>query len=208
MIDQTQLDAAKASVTVALQTVNANKAKLLTHDGKPILEPAAHSRAVEKAGEPLRAAVEKALAVADSAMAEVEAKRLSAYADGTSTLNVVELDDANRLARFIQEDCQTLSLDDLAQRVAWVLKGTDKARRFVTLRYAVQRWKLEEPKTPQPAGFEQLGAVLRSCGALAGPQAGLSPELQRLQESAAQLKRWARGQLGPGANGTGRPMGI
>ena len=208
MIDQTQLDAAKSAVTSALDTFNANKAKLLTHDGKPILEPAAHARAVEKAGEPLRAAVEKALALGDAAIAEAEKGRLQRYADTTTQLNPIELDEAGRLAAFVREDCQTLSLSDLAERLRWTQSAGGKARHWLTMRYAVQRWKAEEGKTPQPAGFVELGEVMRDLGAF-GPRAGLSPELQRLSENAAQLKRWARGQLLSSTGvGTGRPMGI
>ena len=199
MIDQTQLDAAKASVTSALQTFNANKAKLLTHDGKPILEPAAHARAVEKAGEPLRAAVEKALALGDAAIAEVEKGRLNQHADPMAALDLANLELAATHRVFVKEDCETLPVPDLVGRLAWAAAHPGKYYRVLYARYALARFQSMVNAKPQPAGIPELRAALEALGAI-GQSRGLSPELQRLSENAAQLKRWAGRELQIAAN--------
>ena len=199
MIDQTQLDAAKASVTSALQTFNANKAKLLTHDGKPILEPAAHARAVEKAGEPLRAAVERALALGDAALAEVEKGRLQPYADPVVALDYAQLGLAGQYAPFVKEDCAALPIPELIGRLEWVSKHPAHYLRLLYGRYGLQRFQSMLDAKPQPAGIPEMRAALEALGAI-GQSRGLSPELQRLGENAAQLKRWAGRELQIAAN--------
>ena len=48
---------------------------------------------------------------------------------------------------------------------------------------------------PQPDGIAEVRAALETLGAM-GASRGLSPEQQRLAESAAAHKRWAAWQLG------------
>lgn len=208
MIDQTQLDGAKGKVSEALAAYNTAKSQLFTFDGKPIAEPAAHKKALAKLAEPVRVAVEKAIEIADQASAQVEKERLAPAACPTSQLNPIELEKAEHLAVFVREEAELLPPAELAERLQWVRGNGSKAQLWTYARYAKLRWQREQSTSPAPLGYDLLTAELRNLGAI-GPQAGLSPESQRLADSAAQLRRWSRSQLASnGAGGTGRAMGI
>lgn len=208
-IDQTQLDAAKDAVQRAASKYQTEKSALFTHDGKTAINaPAVHDREMQRIAEPLTAAVERAVGVADKVAAQVEALRVQPYADPTSQLSAVDLDDANRRARFVREDCESLALGDLAERLRWVQGNGSKSLQWLYARYSVARWQAEERKEPQDASLGDFGAALRDAGII-GVNRGLSREAVALGEAAGRLRAWARGQLqAASGNGTGRKMSL
>ena len=211
-IDNSDIDGAKQVVTRAIEKYNADRAALYAHDGKtPINGPAIHDRELAKLTESLQWATDKAVALADKVTAEVEAQRLAPFTDPTGQLSAADLQDANARAQFIKEDCETLPLDDLAQRLRAVHQSGNRASVFLHDRYAKRRWQVESDKVPQAPDLSQFAEVLRDLG-VTGPKAGLSVEAQRRAEAAQSLKRWAGSQLAYAQTGkrpsTGAPMGI
>ena len=208
MIDQSDLDSAKAKVSAAVDSFERAKQGYLTHDGRPIAEPAAHEAALAKLRAPVAAAAERAIEIADQASAQVAKERLLPAACPTSKLSAAELETAGALAPFVREDCAELPPAELAERLEWVRASGTKAQQWTYARYAERRWQREQASSPPALGLDLLGAELRAIAAL-GPQQGLSDESQRLSEQASALRRFARAQLsGNGTSGTGIKMGL
>ena len=194
-IDNSDIDGAKQVVTRAIEKYNADRAGLLASDGKtPIYPPDVHTAKVAKLLESVEWAVERATTLADKVTADIEAQRLQPFSDPTSALSAADLQDANARAVWVREDCESLPLGDLAERLRAVHASGSKASVFVHDRYSKRRWQVESAKTPQPPDLVVLGETLRDLGIL-GPRAGLSDEAQKRQEAAAALKRWAGREL-------------
>jgi hypothetical protein len=207
MIDQKDLDSARAKVLAAAESFERAKSQYLTFDGKPVLAPAEHEEALANLRGPVDAAAERAIEIADQASAQVAKERLLPAACPTNRLSAAELETAGALAVFVREDCAELPPAALAERLEWVRASGTKAQQWVYARYAERRWQREQAAKPPAPGMDLLGAELR---AIAEPKQGLSAESRRLAEQAAALKRFARAQLAgdSGRPGTGRPMGI
>jgi hypothetical protein len=207
----TTLETQKMAVTRAIEAHSNAKALLFAHDGKtPINGPAVHDRELARLLAPVETAVERAIETADGVIAEVEALRLAPHADPTMALSSADLDDANRRARWIAEDCAALPLPDLVERLRAVQASGSKPSVWLHTRYAKARWQLESSKTPQAPDLPQFSEQLRELGVI-GPRAGLAPEQAKRADDAANLKRWAGAQLGyvrTGKKGTGQPMGL
>ncbi len=205
------LEASKMAVTRAIEAHSNAKALLFAHDGKtPINAPTVHDRELAKLLAPVETAVERAVKTADSVIAEVEALRLAPHADPTMALSAADLDDANRRAQWIAEDCAALPLPDLVERLRAVQASGNKSSVWLHTRYAKARWQLESGKVPQAPDLPQFSEQLRELGVI-GPRAGLAPEQAKRADDAANLKRWASAQLGyvrTGKKGTGAPMGL
>ena len=149
-----------------------------------------------------RDAVDRAVALADRVTAEVEAARLAPFSDPTSQLSAADLQDANARAQFIKEDCQTMPLDALVERLRAVHASGNKASIWLHDRYAKSRWRAESDKVPQHPDLSQFAEVLRDLG-ITGPKAGLSRDAQKRLEDAGRLRAWSRGQLSQVVNGKG-----
>lgn len=211
MTDNT-LEAQRAAVTRAIEAYNVGKTALFAHDGRtPIAAPTVHEEKLTRLLTPVEAAVQRAVEAADTVIADVEARRLAPFADPTAALSPAELDDANRRAAFVKEDCvSSLPLPELVERLRAVEAGGVKSSIWLHHRYARQRWELESSKTPQPPDLAQFGEALRQLGVI-GPRAGLDPALAKRADDARGLKRWATSQLDvvrTGKRGTGAPMGL
>ena len=210
-ITDPQLDAARQALQKSLDIYGKNQATLYTFDGKKINAPSIHEREAARLFEPVQDAVDRAVALADRVTAEVEAARLAPFSDPTSQLSAADLQDANARAQFIKEDCQTMPLDALVERLRAVHASGNKASTWLHDRYAKSRWRAESDKVPQHPDLSQFAEVLRDLG-ITGPKAGLSVEAQRRSEAAQSLKRWAGAQLQYAQTGkrpsTGAPMGL
>ena len=193
-IDNSDLDAAKQAVVRSVAQFNTNLATLYTFEGARINPPGKHENELARLSVGVETAVEKALALADRAVAEVEAARLAPHADPTGQLSPADLADANLRRVFIEEDVSTLPLADLAERLKAVHAGGSKSSTWLHDRAAKRRWQVESAKTPQPIDLVVLGEVLRNLGVL-GPKAGLSDEAQRRAEAAQSLKMFATREL-------------
>lgn len=196
MNDNSDIDGARQVVARALEKYQTDRAGLLAHDGvTPIDPPATFAMKQAKLLESVEWAVERATALSDKVAAEVEAQRLAPFADPTSALSPSDLQDANLRAQWIREDCETLPLGDLAERLRAVHHdGGSKSSVFVHDRYARARWKAESDKVPQSPDLAVFAQTLRGLGVI-GDRAGLSSEAQKRQEAAQSLRRWAQGQL-------------
>ena len=193
-IDNSDLDAAKQAIERSVTQFNTNLATIYTFDGKRIYPPGKHENELAQLSAGVEKNVEKALALADRAVAEVEAARLAPHADPTGQLSPADLADANLRRAFIEEDVATMGLADLAERLKAVHAGGSKSSVWLHDRAAKRRWQVESAKTPQPPDLVVLGEVLRNLGVL-GPKAGLSSEQQRLGEAAQSLRMFATRQL-------------
>ena len=184
---------------------------MYTHDGHKINPPGKHESELARLLVGLESSVEKAVAVADRVSAEVEAQRLAPYADPTSALSAADLQDANLRAPWVREDCETLPLGDLVERLRAVASSPSKSSQWLHWRYAKARWKVESDKTKQDPALSMFAETCRDLGVF-GPKAGLSDDARNRQEAAQSLKRWAGWQLNQAATGkkpsTGAPMGI
>lgn len=189
-----QLEAARQALQKSLDIYATNQQTLFTHDGHKINAPSVHEREAARLLEPVTAAVDKAIAVADKVTQETEAQRLAPHADPTSQLSASDLADANLRRVFVAEDCETLPLDDLAQRLRAVHSGGSKPSQWLHDRYSKARWTVESDKVPQSPDLAMFAEVLRDLG-VTGPKSGLSDEAQRRAEAAGALKRWAGAQL-------------
>lgn len=202
-ITDNPLDGAREAVQRAVTKQAADRAALFTFDGKtPINAPDLHQRELDRIAKPVQDAVDRAVALADKVTAEVEALRLAPYADPTSQLSAADLADANARAQFIKEDCATLPLDDLVERLRAVHASGNKASTWLHDRYAKSRWRAESDKVPQHPDLSQFAEVLRDLG-IVGPKAGLSRDAQKRLEDAGRLRAWSRGQLSQVVNGKG-----
>ena len=210
-IDNSDLDAAKAAVQRSLDVFATNQATLYTHDGHKINPPGVHESELARLLVGVEASVEKAVAVADRVSAEVEAQRLAPYADPTSALSAADLQDANLRAPWVREDCETLPLGDLVERLRAVHASGSKSSTWLHWRYAKARWAKESAKQQQDPALSMFAETCRALGVF-GERAGLSLEAQKRQEAAQALKRWAGAQLAYAQTGkkpsTGAPMGI
>ena len=193
-IDNSDLDAAKQAIERSVTQFNTNLATIYTFDGKRIYPPGKHENELAQLSAGVEKNVEKALALADRAVAEVEAARLAPHADPTGQLSPADLADANLRRAFIEEDVATMGLADLAERLKAVHAGGSKSSVWLHDRAAKRRWQVESAKTPQPPDLVVLGEVLRNLGVL-GPKAGLSSEQQRLGEAAQSLRMFAAREL-------------
>ena len=194
-IDNSDLDAAKAAVQRSLDVFATNQATLYTHDGHKINPPGVHESELARLLVGVEASVEKAVAVADRVSAEVEAARLAPHADPTGSLSASDLADANARAQWVKEDCESMGLDDLAQRLRAVAAGGSKSSRWLHWRYSKTRLDRELAKSSQDPALSAFAATCRELGVV-GEKSGLSDEAQKRQEAAAALKRWATWQLG------------
>lgn len=158
------LEAQKMAVTRAIEAHSNAKALLFAHDGKtPINAPAVHDRELARLLTPVETAVERAIETADSVIAEVEALRLAPHADPTMALSAADLDDANRRAQWIAEDCAALPLPDLVERLRAVQASGNKSSVWLHTRYAKARWQAESGKVPQAPDLPPiLGATARA----------------------------------------------
>ena len=80
-IDQSDLDAAKQTIERSVTQFNTNLATIYTFDGKRIYPPGKHENELARLSAGVESSVDKALALADRAVAEVEAARLAPHAD-------------------------------------------------------------------------------------------------------------------------------
>ena len=190
-----QLDAARVTVERAIEKHTADYGRLFAHDGKTTISgPDLHARECARILVPVTAAVESAVQVADKAAADVEALRLAPHADPTSALSAAELQDANARAVWVREDCESLPLGDLVERLKAVAAGGSKSSQWLHWRYAKQRWTRESAKSPQDPALSAFGETLRNLG-IVGPKAGLSDEAQKRLDKAQSLKMFAGSQL-------------
>ena len=194
-IDNSDIEASKLAVQKAIEAHGAAYARLFASDNRtPISGPDLHARQVAAIVAPLEREVERAAALADRVVSEVEAARLAPYADPTSALSAADLADANLRSRWVAEDCSELPLSDLAERLRAVHASGNRASIWLHSRYAKRRWQKESAKQSQDAALSAFAATCRELGVI-GDRAGLSSEAVKRQESAAALSRWAQGQL-------------
>lgn len=194
-LDNSDIEGARQVVTRALEKYLTDRAGLLAHDGvTPIDPPATFAMKQAKLLESVEWAVERATALSDKVTAEVEAQRLQPFSDPTSALSAADLADANLRSQWVREDCETLPLGDLTERLRAVHASGSKASQWLHDRYAKARWKVESAKTPQSPDLAMFAQTLRELGVV-GDRAGLSSEAQKRQEAAQSLRRWAQGQL-------------
>ena len=193
-IDNSDLDAAKAAVQRSLDVFATNQATLYTHDGHKINPPGVHESELARLLVGVEASVEKAVAVADRVAQETESQRLAPYADPTGSLSAADLQDANLRAVWVREDCETLPLGDLVERLRAVHAAGSKSSTWLHWRYAKRRWQVESDKTQQDPALSMFAAVARDLGVF-GERAGLSLEAQKRLEAAGSLSRWATRQL-------------
>ena len=195
LTDNTDLSAAKAAVQRSLDTLQVNQATLYTHDGHKIHPPEQHTSELARLVQPVEAAVDRAVALADKAVADVERTRLNQFADPMSSLDLANLELAATHRVFVAEDCATLPVPDLVGRLQWAASHPGRYYGVLYARYGAQRFQSMLDAKPQPAGIPELRAALESLGAI-GQSRGLSSEAVKRQEAAAALKRWATWQLG------------
>ena len=211
LTDNSDIDGARAAVQRSLDTLQVNQATLYTHDGHKINPPGVHESELARLLVGLESSVDKAVAVADRVSAEVEAARLAPFSDPTSALSAADLQDANARAQWVKEDCETMPLGDLVERLRAVHAAGSKSSTWLHWRYAKARWAKESAKQQQDPALSMFAAVARDLGVF-GERAGLSSEAVKRQEAAQSLKRWAGAQLAQAQTGkkpsTGAPMGI
>ena len=194
-IDNSDIEASKQVVTRAVEKYQTDRAALFAHDGKtPIDPPATFAAKQAKLLESVEWAVERAATLADKVTQETESQRLAPHADPTGQLSPAELQDANARAVWVREDCESLPLGDLVERLKAVAAGGSKSSQWLHWRYAKQRWTRESAKSPQDPALSAFGETLRNLG-IVGPKAGLSDEAQKRLDKAQSLKMFAGSQL-------------
>ena len=194
MIDQSDLDAAKQTIERSVELFHRNLPTLYTFEGARINPPGKHETELARLSAGVESSVEKALGLADRTVAQVEAARLAPHADPTGQLSPADLADANLRAVWVREDCETLPLGDLAERLRAVHASGSKSSTWLHDRYAKARWKVESDKTPQDAALSMFAETLRDLG-VTGAKSGLSSEQQRLGEAAQSLRMFAAREL-------------
>ena len=195
LTDNSDIDGARQVVTRAVEKYNGDRLALFAHDGKtPIDPPATFAAKQAKLLESVEWAVERAATLADKVTQETESQRLAPHADPTGSLSAAELQDANLRAPWVKEDCESLPLPDLVERLRAVHASGSKSSTWLHDRYAKARWKVESDKTPQDAALSMFAQTLRDLG-VTGPKAGLSSEAQKRAEDAQRLKMFAGSQL-------------
>ena len=211
LTDNSDIDGARAAVQRSLDTLQVNQATLYTHDGHKINPPGVHESELARLLVGLESSVDRAVQVADRVAQETESQRLAPFSDPTSALSAADLQDANARAQWVKEDCETMPLGDLVERLRAVHAAGSKSSTWLHWRYAKARWAKESAKQQQDPALSMFAAVARDLGVF-GERAGLSSEAQKRQEAAGSLKRWAGAQLAYAQTGkkpsTGAPMGI
>ena len=196
MLDQTDIEASKLAVTRAIEAHGAAYARLFASDNRtPISGADLHARQVASIVAPLEKEVERAVALADRVVSEVEKSRLSQYADPMAALDLANLELAATHRVFVAEDCASLPIPELVGRLQWAAAHPGKYYGALYRRYGLARFQAMVNAKPQPDGIAEVRPALETLGAM-GASRGLYPEQQRLAESAAAHKRWAAWQLG------------
>ena len=160
--------------------------------------------------EPLTQAAEAVRAPVDEALAEAARLEQLARADPLLSLSGDELSRASGLATFAQQDCEKLSLRDLAVKLESLLAGNDRVQKLVFLRYAQDRRQAVRQAmhvgTPIPADFEPVGDAICKLEA-----ATRNPQALKLATRAADLRTRVRAVLAdanqarPNNNGPCKP---
>ena len=193
-IDNSDIESAKQVITRAVEKYNNDRLGLLAHDGRPIDDPQTYALKQAKMLESVEWAVERATALSDKVTADIESQRLQPFSDPTSALSAAELQDANARAQWVKEDCESLSLGDLAERLRAVHAGGSKSSTWLHWRYSKARLDREFAKSSQDPALSAYAATCRELGVV-GDKSGLSDEAVKRQEAAAALKRWAGREL-------------
>ena len=195
MNDNSDIDGARQVVVRSIEKYNADRAGLLASDGRtPIYPPDVHTAKVAKLLESVEWAVERATTLSDKVTADIEAQRLQPFSDPTSALSAADLQDANLRAPWVKEDCESLPLGDLVERLRAVHASGSKSSIWLHDRYAKRRWQVESDKTPQALGIGAFSEVIRQYG-IVGPRAGLSDDQQKRLDKAQSLRMFAGSQL-------------
>lgn len=191
-LDLFAMDTVKATdaMTEAQKACEIGMAKLFAADGKtPIHGPEEHARRLEALKTPWRVAVKAAEATAERVLEAGVVMALEPYADPTIALDAEQLVDVNARRPWVQEDCETLALGDLASRVEWAGRSDNKPLQWLYARYAGKRWQVESNK-PGAASpdLSRLGAALRGLTS-AATRPGVDPaKARRLRDKATQLQ--------------------
>lgn len=123
----------------AASEVQAGHAALLLSDGTPLYAPAEHERRSAE----LQARWQGAVSSAEQRIAEhraaAQAQLTRLEGDPLATLDTATLQRAEAMRGLVAEDAERLPPAALAQRVAGVAQGQDRAAALVWLRYAEPR---------------------------------------------------------------------
>lgn len=191
---------ARQSVDRAVSTHNAAAAKLYHPDGQPVYTDTDARK--QRLLEPVQKAADDASKIAEEVRLDAHKKRLSAYADPIAALNVIDLERAFYRRQFVADDCASMPLADLAQRVEAVAVSGDTVGRTLYAVYARRRWDAElaaqrkagtnAPNPPMVA----LGAVVASLEAATQPdRKALDAEAAAMEKAAWELQLYAGREL-------------
>lgn len=114
-------------------------AALFRDDGAPKYGDEEHAERVAALMKDFEEAVEVTIERTDAGQQEVQQLRDSANLDPSAGLTPEELQAANSRALFVREDCEDMSLHDLARRVRVVALSDDRVTQFLFHRYASRR---------------------------------------------------------------------
>lgn len=118
--------------------------KRLYRDGVKLFSDEEHTRRLGELTEDLREKVEAVAseAAADAEGYEREALALS-YQDPLTNLTVSERERVSASMPLVREDCETMPLAALVERMRAVAAGAEKPSKFLHARYGLRRYEME-----------------------------------------------------------------
>jgi hypothetical protein len=129
------------------------RAKLFDQAGQPIYAPAEQERRQTALKEELTGKVNRIVESCQGEIATLQSqlKVVAAPVQPLDNLSEAELSRANARREFVKEDISSLTLGELAKRLAALLEGNDKATLFLYGRYLPTRLKsLNNLQSSQP----------------------------------------------------------
>lgn len=180
------------AVEKAVSAFEAEK-KRLYRDGVKLFSDEEHTRRLGELTEDLREKVEAVAseAAADAEGYEREALALS-YQDPLTNLTVSERERVSASMPLVREDCETMALASLVERIRAVAAGTEKPSKFLHARYGLRRYEMETARLDEASrSTGEAPALNIDLGALRELRTAAEKLAQELRDPADERGREA-----------------
>lgn len=190
----------QGELNVIAHQTEAEKAKLYRGDGRPVFAEDTHKERLAAIAEQQAGKLAALLAKTDSAAVDLADERTQlAGANPLDNLTDSELQRANLLAKFVQEDIATLPITQLAARFEALAMGNDKATLFLMGRYITPR--LANVSSTEAGSVKKIRAAMDTAAGKLSP--GISEKINAVeakQSELAKLQYNIRKQMAPAGN--------
>lgn len=158
----------RAAIDRAKTRFETERGKLYRPDGAPVYGPDEHAERMTSLFADFDRVADETRQGAQQRMEAAKQERQTLGADPFYRLTTEQLQRAAALAPFIQQDCERLRFDELAERLTAAVVSDDPVARQLYLRYSRQRRETAvtpqrdgSARTPNGADYQAFGEALR-----------------------------------------------